>query len=174
MSGGTSLRKVAAGAGGVVLLGYGTYYATHSSQVSALEREKTDLETKVFVAQGKSRKAENAMNDNTSLVKVLQQQAELQQKSASELSQQLELARDKVKQLEAQQAQKEADLKKIDTDISKARKSIDQARIDVQRYKDEAKLTEKALQTISQQVADARKQLNPLNHPAIRDLLRGK
>ena len=174
MSGGTPLRKVAAGAGGLVVFSYGAYYATHQSQVSALEREKTDLETKVFVAQGKSRKAENAITDNTSLIKVLQQQAELQKKSASELVQQLDAAREKVKQLEAQQAQKEADLKKIDTDIGKAGKTIEQARVDVQRFKDEAKLAEKALQTIGQQVADARKQLNPLNHPFIRDLRKAK
>jgi peptidoglycan hydrolase CwlO-like protein len=74
-----------------------------------------------------------------------------------------------VQQLEAQQQQKEKDVQRMRSDIIKAQQQRDQARSDVERFRLEAALAEKALAALNEQVAAARRQLNPLNHPLVRD-----
>lgn len=142
-------------------------------QVRELQKEQDTLTTKQFVAKGKLRRAENDVTEAESLIKALQQQSELDSKSVSELTQQLEAARLKVQQLEAQQQQKEADLQRVREDMGKAQKQRDQARVDIERFRKEAALAEKALAALNDQVAQAKKQLNPLNHPLVRDLYKG-
>lgn len=58
-----------------------------STVVSALQLEKDEMETKVFVAQGRRRRAESTILESESLVKALQQQTEMDQKSLAEIIQ---------------------------------------------------------------------------------------
>eukprot|EP00878_Enallax_costatus_P018593 GHUV01019581.1.p1 GENE.GHUV01019581.1~~GHUV01019581.1.p1 ORF type:complete len:149 (+),score=63.45 GHUV01019581.1:1279-1725(+) len=139
-------------------------------QVKQLEKEQDALNTKQFVAKGKLRHAESDITEADTLIKALQQQTELDSRAISEITQQLDAAKLKVQQLEAQQQQKEADLQRAKDDIVKAHKQKDQAKTDIERFRKEAALAEKALAALQDQVAQARKQLNPLNHPVVRDL----
>jgi len=76
-----------------------------------------------------------------------------------------------VQQLEAQQQQKESDIHRMGSDLNKAQLQLEQARVDVEKFKKESALSQKALQAANDQVAAAKKQYNPLNHPALHGLL---
>eukprot|EP00879_Flechtneria_rotunda_P005052 GHRR01005329.1.p1 GENE.GHRR01005329.1~~GHRR01005329.1.p1 ORF type:complete len:178 (+),score=53.07 GHRR01005329.1:367-900(+) len=166
--------KAALAAGGLLVAGYGSYYMLNVGTVSKLEREKGDLETKAFVAQGRARRAEGNILESETLVKALQQQVELNNKAVIEVSQQLDAARLKVQQLEAQQQQKEADIQRMKADMAKAQRQREQAKSEVEQFKKESALAEKALQALNEQVAQARKQLNPLNHPVVKNFYKSK
>jgi hypothetical protein len=77
-----------------------------------------------------------------------------------------------VQQLEAQQQQKESDLQRMQLDMQRAHEQRVQAGEEIERYSKEAALTEKALKAVNEQVTLARKQLNPLNHPKVRDFFK--
>lgn len=142
-------------------------------QVKQLLKEQEALSTKQFVAKGKLRRAESDVSEADTLIKALQQQTDLDSRTITDVTQQLEAARLKVQQLEAQQQQKEADLQRAKDDIAKAQKQRDQAKVDIDRFRKEAALAEKALTALNEQVAQARKQLNPLNHPLVRNMYKG-
>lgn len=139
-------------------------------QVKQLEKEQTALSTKQFVAKGRIQHAESDITESDTLIKVLQQQTEVDSKAISEVTQQLDAAKLKVQQLEAQQQQKESDLQRAKDDIVKAHNKREQAKTDIERFRKEAALAEKALAALQDQVVQARKQFNPLNHPRVREL----
>eukprot|EP00877_Chromochloris_zofingiensis_P005454 jgi/Chrzof1/1490/Cz10g09230.t1 len=165
-----TLTRVILGAGGAVAVGYGVYYATHVGTVRTLEREKGDLETKVFVSQGKTRRAESRALENESLFKVLQQQTEVEQRSAAELQQQLDEARYKVQRLEEQYQQKQEEIERIHSELADVSKGIEEAKAEAKRFKEEAALADRSLRTLSAQIVQAKSQLNPLNHPLVRNM----
>jgi predicted nucleic acid-binding Zn-ribbon protein len=90
------------------------------------------------------------------------------------LLQELEATRVKVQQLEAQQQQKETDLQRMQLDIQRAQQQRVTAKDEIERFTREAALTEKALKALNEQVAAARQQLNPLNHPKVRGFFKGQ
>eukprot|EP00882_Tetradesmus_deserticola_P010680 GHRQ01011281.1.p1 GENE.GHRQ01011281.1~~GHRQ01011281.1.p1 ORF type:complete len:178 (+),score=74.18 GHRQ01011281.1:283-816(+) len=155
--------------GGVLVAGGGAYYFSHIGTVKQLEKEQGALATKSFVAKGKCKRAESDILESESLIKALQQQTDLDMRAITAISQELEAAKLKVQQLEAQQRQKEKDVQRMRADAVKAQQQRDQARSDVQRFRQEAALAEKAAAALDEQVAAARRQLNPLNHPLVRD-----
>jgi hypothetical protein len=73
-----------------------------------------------------------------------------------------------VQQLEAQQAQKEDNLECMRADMARAAQQRQAAAGEIDRFVQEAALAEKALAAINGQVAAARAQLNPLNHPKVK------
>ena len=79
-----------------------------------------------------------------------------------------------MQQLEAQQQQKEADLQRMQLDMQRAAQQRDQAKVDIDKFKQEAALTEKALAALNEQVQQARQQLNPLNHPKVKAFFKGQ
>lgn len=79
----------------------------------------------------------------------------------------------RVQQLEAQQQQKEADVARMRLDMDRAAQQRHAAQGDIERFTKEAALAEKALAALNEQVAAARKQLNPLNHPKVREYFKG-
>ncbi|WIA36575.1 hypothetical protein OEZ86_007867 [Tetradesmus obliquus] len=156
-------------AGGLFVAGGGAYYMSQIGTVKQLEKEHDVLATKTFVAKGKFKRAESDILESESLIKALQQQTDLDMRAITAISQELEAAKLKVQQLEAQQQQKEADVQRMRADVVKAQQQRDQARSDIEKFRKEAALAEKALAALDEQVAAARKQLNPLNHPLVRD-----
>lgn len=88
--------------------------------------------------------------------------------------QELEAARVKVSQLEAQQQQKESDLTRMQLDMQRAAQQRQTAKEEIDRFTREAALAEKALAALNDQVAAARQQLNPLNHPTVRGFFKGQ
>lgn len=89
-------------------------------------------------------------------------------------SQELEAARVRVQQLEAQQEQKEGDLQRMQLDIQRAQQQRETAKGEIERFTKEAALTEKALAALNEQVQAARQQLNPLNHPKVKQFFKGQ
>eukprot|EP00775_Hariotina_reticulata_P002396 gene2396-2700_t len=164
-------RKAALAGGGLLVAGYGLNYFSTATKVAALQKDKGDIETKIFVAQGRYRRAESSILESESLIKALQEQKELDSKSMNEIKAQLEEARLKVQQLEAQQQHKQNDIHRMGSDLHKVQLQLEQARVDVEKFRKESALAEKALQAANDQVAAAKKQYNPLNHPALRGLL---
>lgn len=170
----STAQKAGLAIGAGLTAGVGAYYITQSSVVSALQVEKDEMETKVFVAQGKRRRCESTILESDSLIKALQQQSELDQKSLTEIIQELEAARVKVAQLEAQQQQKESDLTRMQLDMQRAAQQRQTAKEEIDRFTREAALAEKALAALNDQVAAAQQQLNPLNHPKVRSFFKGQ
>ncbi|KAF6256245.1 hypothetical protein COO60DRAFT_1702445 [Scenedesmus sp. NREL 46B-D3] len=164
--------KAVLAAGGLFVAGGGAYYLSHIGTVKQLEKEQDVLATKSFVAKGRFKRAESDILESESLIKALQQQTDLDKRAITAISQELAAAQLKVQQLEAQQQQKEKDVQRMRADVVKAQQQRDQAHSDVQRFRQEAALAEKARAALDEQVAAARRQLNPLNHPLVRDLLK--
>jgi chromosome segregation ATPase len=162
----TAALAVAALGGG----GYGLYYANNASKVADLQKQQDALATKSYVASSKAKRCETTILDSEALVKVLQQQASVNTEAMKSLDQDLTAARQKVQQLEEQQKQKAAELKKLQADMQKAHQDAEQARQDIDKYKNEAKLAEKALTAMNEQIVEAKKLLNPLNHPYVQGL----
>lgn len=123
------------------------------------------------MAQGKKRRAESTILESDSLIKALQHQSALDEKSLTGIIGELEAARVRVQQLEAQQEQKEAELVRMRADMQRAAQQREAAKGEIDRFVKEAALAEKALAAINDQVAVARAQLNPLNHPKVKSLL---
>jgi len=80
----------------------------------------------------------------------------------------------RVQQLEAQQEQKESDLQRMQLDIQRAQQQRETAKGEIERFTKEAALTEKALAALNEQVQQARQQLNPLNHPKVKQFFKGQ
>jgi chromosome segregation ATPase len=164
----STARRAGLAVGGAALAGFGAYYATQAAQVAALEGERRDLETKAFVAKGKALRAESSVQENEALIAALARQREVDTAAALDLAQQLGQARARVQELEQARAQKERDARRCVEDGERAKSALETARGEIARFRDEAAASEKALRALQARVAEARRMLNPLNHPAVR------
>jgi hypothetical protein len=160
------------GLGALGLAGFGAYYVAQNAELVALAAAKQELETKVFVAQGKARRAESRVLETESLIKALQQQTELGLKSEADIELELTAARQAVARLEEQQAQKREDLQRLKYDFNKAQVALEDARREAVRFKQDAAAADHSLQQASAQLVAARERLNPLQHPAIKEFFK--
>lgn len=161
-------RRAGLAVGGAALAGFGAYYATQAAQVAALEGERRDLETKAFVAKGKALRAESSVQENEALIAALARQREVDVRAADDLGKQLASARARVQELEQARLQKERDAARCLQEGERAKSALETARGEIGRFRAEAAASEGALRALQAQVAEARRMLNPLNHPAIR------
>jgi chromosome segregation ATPase len=164
----STARRAGLAVGGAALAGFGAYYATQAAQVAALEGERRDLETKAFVAKGKALRAESSVQENEALVSALARRREADLRACEELGAQLASARARVQELEGARAQKERDARRCAEDGERARSALEAARGEIERFRGEAAASERALRALQARVAEARRMLNPLNHPAVR------
>ncbi|KIY96772.1 hypothetical protein MNEG_11187 [Monoraphidium neglectum] len=161
-------RKAVGAVAAALGLGYGAYYASQAGVVRSLEKEREDLETKVFVFQGKSRRAESDSQETEALIAALRQQSDLDAAAASEISAQLDDLRSQVQQLEAQQQQRAESAARSKQEAAEAAARLERLRQDAQRFKADAAEADRALGAAAAAVAEARRRVaNPLRHPAL-------
>ncbi len=171
-SAGSRAARIGLAIAGGSVLGYGAYYASQATAVSALKRQKGEAETKVFVSQGKFRRAESTIQETDSLIKALQQQTEQGKRGLAEVGQQLAAARQQVQQLEAVQQQKQEEVQRTHQDIERAQAALEQARRDLTQSKQDTTMAEQSLRLLNQQMADAKSRYNPLNHPRVKGMFK--
>ncbi|GBF88114.1 hypothetical protein Rsub_00826 [Raphidocelis subcapitata] len=163
-----SRRKVAGVVAGGGLAVYGAYWASQAGVVTALERQREDLETKVFVSQSKARRAESDALETEALIGALRQQSDLDSAVASEIAAQLEAARAEVSRLEAAQQQRRDSAARAKREAAEAAARLEQLRLDAVQFKADASKADAALGIAAAEVAAARQRMsNPLKHPLV-------
>lgn len=149
-------------------MAYGVYYAVQYNEVTKIQREYASTEQQAYLEQGKQRRAESKLLEQESLIKALQQQADLERTGVKELEKQLESTRLKVHQLESQVKEKVKDLERIEKERQAATGQIERAKAESKRHKEAATLAEQSLKLLELQVQESKAKLNPLHHPLVK------
>lgn len=102
--------------GGAAAAGGAAFYIIHAQEVSNLQKQKDDVEQEVVSQQNRVRRNESLILEQDSLIKALQQQSSLEKESLKEIDSQVEAAKLKLQQVEAQRKQKYTDIKRMETD----------------------------------------------------------
>jgi chromosome segregation ATPase len=167
----TAAKRILPYTGIAAGVGTAVYVAQQSSEVNKLMKQRNDIEKSATQSKTQIRKYESQVLEQESLIKVLQQQGEVERKAMSELDKSLAAARAKVAQLESQHSLKMDDLKRIDQEASDAAAKIVNMRGQIDTLHKSAATQEQNLKIMQQEVLKAKDLMNPLNHPKIKNML---
>jgi chromosome segregation ATPase len=157
--------------GGVVVVGGGIYYSITLERLAGLEYAEKEVGRHAAQQRKKIDSITSQSQEQQALVASLQQQAEVARRSSAQLRTSLESARREVQLLEQQLADKESGLKTIFLDAKRAQDMIESLGRERLKAREAVSAYEKDLADVRSRVAEAKAQLNPLNHPAVKDLL---
>jgi chromosome segregation ATPase len=145
--------------------------AVHTNDASSLAQKQKQLEVSASKDRTQLRKCEGQIVEQEALITVLQQQAQMELKSVSELADSISAAKTKLAQLESQQSQKQEDLELLEKESADAAGKLERARQEAAKLEFSASATELNVRIMQQEVRRARELVNPLNHPRVKSLL---
>ncbi|GAX84300.1 hypothetical protein CEUSTIGMA_g11722.t1 [Chlamydomonas eustigma] len=157
-------------AGGVGV-GYGAYFLSQSGEIRKIEKEEKEASRLV------ENESKNLLIINKSLQEQETRQRELSekipssQKAVEAAAASVEKARAHLQLLEQEYNTKQAEATKVINDLDSVMSRIESLRRDSDRAAGAVTLGQKSLAIAQQQRTDAKKLLNPLNHPRVKSLL---
>eukprot|EP00798_Chlamydomonas_sp_ICE-L_P014308 gene14308-20289_t len=167
----TASRFLGLGAGGVVALVGGGYYAMHLGQFAKLESEVfsvkklVDWETKALEGLAVS------LTSQEMLLQTLATQEEEKKKELKSYGSKVEAARKHLVSMQAAYSKEQETALLVASDSLNAITTLDSLKAEFTRSREAVSTGEKALVLAKLKASESKKLLNPLNHPRVKALM---
>lgn len=172
MSRATTVAGLGVAACGVV---YGGYYYNQASYINKFLQDEKSAHKLVEAEQKKLKTCSVTLAEQEGRQKSLGQSLEEFTKAAQKAESELEAARKNLARLEQEHEAKHESVKKVTKDLEAVASKINSLKQESDRAAAALTLGEKSLQLARQQASEAKKLLNPLNHPSLQGFIgRGK
>ncbi|KAK9804814.1 hypothetical protein WJX72_007144 [[Myrmecia] bisecta] len=152
-------------------LGAGGYAGQAYYHVYHAEQEQSRHERLVRSHADAVSSLQASIQKNEAQAEMLLRQRHQQLQSVAEVDKQLTAAREEVLRLEDDRNAKETELRQTEAKAIELRTSTSKVQQDLQQKQQAVTAAQQAIKQAQQQVVAARSQLNPLNHPLVKELM---